>query len=367
MLRSLPRCTIVLVAIAIAASLPGSTGISAQASLQVIASGLDNPRGLAFGNDGALYVAEAGRGGSSTLCAPSPEVPGLNRCYGPTGAITRILAVGDQRRVAVGLPSIAPPGGDTAGGPQDIVFGAGAAWVTVGFGGNPALRAPFEAAGVRMGALVRVDSNGQWTPVLDLSAHEETANPDGAAVDSNPFGFALLSDRVLVADAGANALLNVSFTGQISTHSVYPRRQVGAGPFVESVPTSVVEAPDGNVYVAELTGQPFVVGAARIYRVPRAGGTPVPVAGGFTTIIDIAISPGGVGYVLEHDIDGIIPPLGPGVVGRVTRINPNGTQNVIASAGLVKPGGIAIGPDGALYVTTNSISAGGGQVVRIVP
>jgi glucose/arabinose dehydrogenase len=40
---------------------------------------------------------------------------------------------------------------------------------------------------------------------------------------------------------------------------------------------------------------------------------------------------------------------------------------VIASAGLVKPGGIAIGPDGALYVTTNSISAGGGQVVRIVP
>ena len=339
--------------------------------MQVIATGLDNPRGLAFGPDGALYVAEAGRGGRSNLCAPSPDMPNVMRCWGPTGAVTRILAAGDQRRVVVGMPSIAAPGGDTAAGPQDIDFGLGAAWVTIGFGGNPALRAPFDAAGVRMGTLIRIESNGQWSDVLDLSGYEAMANPDGTTVDSNPFGLKVLSDRVIVADAGANALFNISLSGQISTHSVFPRRQVllpsGAAPFIESVPTSVAEAPDGSLFVGELTGQPFPVGAARVYSVPRAGGTPVAVATGFTNIIDIVATPNGGGYILEHDADGIIPPLGPGVNGRLIRVNANGTQTVVASTGLVKPGGVAIGPDGAVYVTTRSNSAGIGEVVRIVP
>ena len=69
-----------------------SPSIKAQSSVLVLASGLDNPRGLNFGPDGALYVAEAGRGGNSTLCAPAPDPPLPNRCYGPSGAITRILA-----------------------------------------------------------------------------------------------------------------------------------------------------------------------------------------------------------------------------------------------------------------------------------
>jgi hypothetical protein len=44
----------------------------------------------------------------------------------------------------------------------------------------------------------------------------------------------------------------------------------------------------------------------------------------------------------------------------------DGTRTVIAS-NLVKPGGITIGPDGALYVTNRSIFPGIGEVVRIVP
>jgi hypothetical protein len=34
----------------------------------VIASGLDDPRGMAFGKDGALYVAEVGLGGTGSAC-----------------------------------------------------------------------------------------------------------------------------------------------------------------------------------------------------------------------------------------------------------------------------------------------------------
>jgi hypothetical protein len=42
----------------------GLAAVGAGAAPTVVATGLDNPRGLAFGTDGTLYVAEAGRGGS---------------------------------------------------------------------------------------------------------------------------------------------------------------------------------------------------------------------------------------------------------------------------------------------------------------
>src|SRR5262245_59849537 len=75
--------------LAIALLSNGRAVVQAQApALQVIATGLDNPRGLTFGTDGALYVVEAGRGGASSLCAPQAENPnGPLRCYGPSGAI----------------------------------------------------------------------------------------------------------------------------------------------------------------------------------------------------------------------------------------------------------------------------------------
>ncbi|MFN2444766.1 MAG: ScyD/ScyE family protein [Vicinamibacterales bacterium] len=344
----------------------------AQPPLQVIASGLDNPRGLEFGPDGALYVVEAGRGGNSTLCGQTPDAPpGTLRCYGATGAITRVTGLGVHQRVVTGLPSLAGATGVEATGPHDIDFGFGNAWVTIGFGGDPATRTAFAAAGVRFGNLVRVRPTGAWDYVLDLAAFEATANPDGGLVDSNPYGLQILANRGVFTDAGGNALMGITTSGAISTLAVFPTRTMPS-PFggtvpMQSVPTTLVEAADGSLFVGELTGFPFPAGGARVYRVPANGGAPVVVASGFTNIIDIAVSPTGVGYVLEHDADGILPPVGPGMAGRVIRVLPNGTQTVIASTGLVKPGGIAIGPDGALYVTNRSTSAGSGEVVRIVP
>ena len=68
----------------------------------VVMSGLDNPRGLAIGPEGAVYVAEAGRGGSGP-CAVLNGPPGA-ACYGPTGAVSRLWE-GRQKRVLTGLPS----------------------------------------------------------------------------------------------------------------------------------------------------------------------------------------------------------------------------------------------------------------------
>jgi hypothetical protein len=133
---------------------------------------------------------------------------------------------------------------------------------------------------------------------------------------------------------------------------------------MQSVPTTVVEGPDGSLFVGELTGFPFPVGGARVYQVPANGGTPVVLAEGFTNIIDIALDGTGGGYVLEHDADGL---LGPGTAGRLVHVSATGAQTVLTNANLTKPGGITVGPDGALYITNMSTSAGGGEVVRLVP
>jgi glucose/arabinose dehydrogenase len=49
--------------VTLAVALTGAGGAGA-ATTSVVMSGLDNPRGLTFGPQGALYVAEAGRGGA---------------------------------------------------------------------------------------------------------------------------------------------------------------------------------------------------------------------------------------------------------------------------------------------------------------
>ena len=92
---SLRRC--VLVSLLVLAALLALGGVSSahQNRLKVVASGLDNPRGLDIGRFGAIYVAEAGRGGNGP-CIELAEGP---QCAGATGAITRIWH-GKQRRRA---------------------------------------------------------------------------------------------------------------------------------------------------------------------------------------------------------------------------------------------------------------------------
>jgi hypothetical protein len=330
----------------------------------VMARNLDNPRGLAFGPDNVLYVVEAGRGGTSALCLPNPTGPGV-RCYGPTGAVTQILAAGVHSRVLTGLPSIAVATGADATGPHDLDFAFGRAFLTVGSGGDPATLQPFRQAGIHFGYVLMVAPDGTITPLVDVAAFESTANPAGGPLDSNAFGLDIQATRGLVTDAGGNALLQVAADLSVSTLAVFPQRTVpgpgGMPVAMDSVPTAVADGPDGSLYVSELTGFPFPVDGARVYRVPAGGGTPQVVATGFTMIIDIALGPDGAGYVLEHDTNG----LAPGNPGRLTKIGPFGQRTELAAGLLTAPGRVAIGPDNSVYVTVNITSAGSGEVWKI--
>lgn len=338
-----------------------------------IAINLHNPRGINFGPDGALYVAEAGGDGvSSGLCGVMGD--GSTKCSANTGSINRIDPVTFQTdRIVKNIPSlIAPNGtGNGATGVHDIAFNGNEAVVTIGLGGNPKWRfGYFGAQGSSYARLARFTIGGKFRLGEDLGRYEAAANPDGFVPDSNPYGLLLLGDKILFADAGGNDV-NLVQNGIISTLTVLPDRLIALPPpappgtmvSVQAVPTSIALGPDGNVYVGQLTGGPFTVGAANVYRFPVGGGAPVLAQSGFTNIIDIAFGPDGSLYVLEI-AKNAIPNFNPG---RLVKIAPNGTRTEIAAGSLIAPGGIAVAADGTLYVTNRSTSPTIGEVLRIVP
>src|ERR1700712_3725467 len=54
-------------------------------AFKVVASHLNNPRGIAFGPHGVMYVAEAGKGGTG-VCMPDPEGSPVPVCFGFSGS-----------------------------------------------------------------------------------------------------------------------------------------------------------------------------------------------------------------------------------------------------------------------------------------
>jgi hypothetical protein len=334
-----------------AVALVGASGAGA-VTTSVVMSGLDNPRGLAFGPEGALYVAEAGRGGEG----PCITLRGGPQCYGPTGAVSRLWR-GEQERIATGLPSYGSAASTT--GPHDISFlGRGGAYVTVGLGFEGQPRTTLGDVGVQqLGWLVHLPASGGWQTVADVAGHEFATNPGGGALDSNPYGLLAEPGRRIVTDAGANALLAVTASGDVSTLATFPSRAQGRA--TDAVPTAVAVGPDGAYYVSELTGIPFGAGAANIYRVVP-GHAPTVAWSGFTTVIDIAFDADGNLYVLEHSTG----PAFFALPGRLLEVAPDGTRTTVVD-GLTRPGSVAVGPEGALYVSNRSISIGTGEVLRI--
>jgi hypothetical protein len=213
---------------------------------------------------------------------------------------------------------------------------------------------------------------GSWSYMADIFEYERIANPDGGAIDSNPYAvFSATGRKRIVADAGGNDLLEVNNGGQIKTLAVFPDRMVpyppmlggGQGP-MQAVPTTVTEGPDGAYYVGLLTGFPWPAGAAGVYRVvPR--GQPQLVADGFSGIIDIEFGADGSLYVLEIATDLFTCEVLDGPCeGRLTRIAPDGARTVLGTQ-LPFPTGMAIGSNGEIYMSLYGIFPGMGMVVRM--
>lgn len=344
---------------------------------EVIASGLDNPRGLGFGPDGSLYVAESGAGGAGP-CFVGPEGPA---CFGKSGAVTRIDRRG-QRRVLDRLSSYGAEGsGDGAIGPSDVAFRDGRMYVTVGLGLDLDQSKTIPELG-DMGQLIVAKPGhghghghrhgvkpGGWKTVVDLADFEDANNPTGDEENVNPNAVISTRRGLVVSDAGANDLLAVSRRGDVSVLATFPNTLVDAPPFLglppgtkipmDAVPTSVTQGPRGALYVGQLTGFPFPVGGASVFRVAR--GQVETVATGFTNIIDVGFDSDGTLYVLEIFANGL---LSGDPTGALIRVADDGSQEVVMSEGLTTPGGMVIRGHHA-YVSNCGTCAGGGEVLKI--
>ncbi|MBD2068622.1 ScyD/ScyE family protein [Leptolyngbya sp. FACHB-671] len=339
--------------------------------IEVLANGLDGPRGLTFGSDGALYVTEAGRGGPGASI-PSPSIPNAVLSYGATGAITRIQD-GVVERVVTGLPSLALPDGSDAAGINDIEFDAyGNAYGIVGFAGNPALRDSIVQVPdfSQLITIENFDDDASWTRLVDLGAYEQANNPDGQDVNTNLFDLLIEDNTAYVLDAGGNDLLSLKAfsSAEPTLETVLPTRaainpSTGEEIVQQSVPTSITVGPDGAFYVSELTAFPFEEGNARVYRIGEEG-EPEVYAEGFTNIIDLKFDQSGGLYVLEYDADAI---LNGGEAGALIYVSPDGsTRNTITDE-LINPTGLTLGSNGDIYISNKGFVPGQGEVLRIRP
>ena len=265
--RSVPLAF--LTAGVVAASLVLAPGVASanhgaktpRTQIDVVAEGLDTPRGLYYEKfTHTVLIAEAGQVAGND----GPCVPGANSqlwCAGKTGAVSAYNEFTRHTyRIVTGLSSTrtddltVPP---SVLGVHDLSLVNGKLTLVFGLSGRQTFRDALGPDGANMATIGTVDWHGDYHPYGDLLAFEMANNPDGRRLDSDAFGLVVTSDGAFVADAGANDVVKVTNDGTVSLVVSPPPRVTPTDPDFESVPTSVLRAPDGSFYISELTGFPY--------------------------------------------------------------------------------------------------------------
>jgi hypothetical protein len=344
---------------AITVLLLASSAGAQSAKVTVFATGLDGPRGLKFGPDGALYVAAAGRGGSTASASLDCEqVPPPVGPYhgGPTARILKITGPGHITTVVDGLPSAISslPSGDTLG-VGDVAF-VGNTLFAVLAGGGCSHGNPDTPNGV-----IRVD-HGTWSYVADLSAFlkaNPAANPAPSVEDFEPdgtwYGMVAVRGNLYATEPNHQEIDRISPTsGTISrVADISPSSSSWIGP------TGITY--HGNLYFGNLAPFPIDPGSANVFKLTPSGNFKVWQKG-LTTVVGVAFDRHDRLYVLElSDAPGFPTPG----AGKLVRVSPSGKAEDIVT-GLVVPTALTIGPDGAIYISNFGAAPPGlGQIIRV--
>ena len=367
-----PRWLIAAAALAAALSAAGAAQAAPQAKHPrvaaqpaagpptVFASGLTNPRGLTFGPDGALYVAEGGAGGtrSSVDVCPDEQVPSPIGPYhgGNTGLIERFAADGSRMVVASGLPSSTAGPGFTSG-VADVKFLDGQLYGLLAGGGcshgNPGTS----------NTIFRVNLGGSTTDIANLSAFikanpVKNPEPDDFEPDGTWYSMAVSGGAFYAVEPNHGEVDKVTLDGTI-TRVIDVSAKLG-----HVVPTSIA-AWNGRFYLGNLGTFPVTPGSEFLRKL-TPGGKLGLVASGLTTVQGLVVDKHGRIYVLESMTAPGFP--GPAEIGTgmVVQIKSDGSQVPIAT-GLSFASGMTLGPDHALYVSNFGFGGppGAGQILRI--
>jgi hypothetical protein len=345
----------------------------------VVARGFDNPRGLAFGEDRQLYVAEAGKGG--TTCFPGG--PEGDICPGLTSAISVITMGGAHHRIVSGLISISGLGGFFATGADGLSRNEDGGLYTIMTGCpqqfadvppdalDPAVVA---GANAQLGQVLKIKGKGQYKAMAGVGSFNWEWSKDntdlvpGQFPDCNPYGILAGEHDQWVVDAGTNTLDHVK-NGKIEIAAFIPNP-----PMSDAVPTCLDRGPDGAIYIGELTGGGNPPGSANVWRfdVRKNKLDDKPWATGLTAVTGCGFGEDGKFYATEFStlgLDNAAPETG-----AVVRVPPHSTKPKTVAKGLSFPNGLAAN-EHSIYVSNWSISPahipdGGppfkpGEVVRI--
>jgi hypothetical protein len=348
-------------------------------SVEVILTGLRNPRGVAFDAEGGLLVAEAGLGDDA---ADVRERSGRLTRFVDRNGDGDFADPGETEPWSEHLPSynamnVYATGRDEVSGPSDVtVHGDGRVFLSV-------------------------DGGFDEFSLLEISPNGSIGRNLSARSNMTGIGLALDETAIFVTESTFNQLIEVTLE-TADRREIIEFSTLGSGQ--QAVPAGLAIDPrNGDVLVALFSGVvqaddgsfiPFVLGDAKIVRVDPLSGQVVDEITGLTTAVDVAIDGLGNVFVVEmaadhaelfadgtdlHDPDAI--PRHGGYLrfsGKVTLYPVDGKPPIVLAEGLDAPTNITLRDDGVLYVSTGQGTPGRpipgpdgptvivGEVIRII-
>lgn len=328
-------------------------------TVSVFATGFNNPRGLKFGPDCHLYVAEAGLGGTTNTEKICPEIQPGAAAGGPFlgsptgGRISRVNSKGERTTLTENLPTTISTDG-TILGVADVAFIGHKLYALLWAGCSHGV--PEVPNGI-----VRINYDGSHTVIADIGTWQ-VANPvavgnrgEDFEPEGNPFKMISVGNDFYVVEANQGQLLKVTLGGIVTRVVDFSAR------YGHIVPTEI-DYHHGSLYVGNLGAFPIVDGTQNIYKITPGGQIEI-AATGFTTILGLVLDKSGRMYVLEMTTGKRFPTPG---TGRIVRVNKNGSKDVIAT-GLSFATAMTMGPDENLYVSHWGFGkkAGEGEVLKV--